>query len=371
MVQGREDGNVALIISALGALCGQEAITVFQRQYQLSREDGVRNLSTFAEDELCRALISGDSFHIIHCVKLIEALRGSRHLGTAADAYGDAPSRGALEQAPASPAEGQDGHVDSVVGPCRGAAWPVAKRRVSKKSGSGARAARVRQEAGSASSRAREDPPAQLLQSRCDEVAKAFWEAEVHSAWQRRDVAEMSWALQLAEEAGASEEKLAPARQAARQLAQAELANALQTGDPAVFARAVRMAEELGVAAEQVAEARLVAAECARDPHLIAQEIVHAAGAGVPPARIEQARELADLLRQAEERALARARGGGAGNAANEPGPVRYSGLSWESTRPSTAWTRQSRTESVFGRGSNTESYSSGSSTAVNPAVSI
>lgn len=213
------------------------------------------HLQTFAEDELCRALQSGDCMHMVHCARLLVFLGG------------DEPGTGA-------------GNV--IAGP---PTTMLQNRRAR-------RGLRVRAARAQATAVVRRHPP-----SRC---VVEYWEEEVHAAWRRRDAADLAWALQLAEEAGVPESSLQAPRAALRQLAQVALAEAARHGDTYTLVKALRVAEELGVADELLTEARLSAAESCRDPHLIAQELLHAREAGLPAARCDAATKMLQALQMAE-----------------------------------------------------------------------
>lgn len=337
-----DEGNVAFILKVVEATRNKDVICSLLGKF---------DLRSFAEDRLCQALIIGNNVEIINSAKLLDALRDGEQLSATIDTQIVLP---------------QD------------AECPLPKRHVSKKSGASARAARARYVAERTSTGScwefrpspTPDPPKQT----CEKVVQAFWEAEVYSAWQRGDAAELNWTLQLAEEAGVSHEKLHTAKQAVKHFAQAALDDALETTDSTVIAQAFRQAEELGVSHDQLAEARLVAAESACDPQLIEQEVAHAANIGVRPARIEEAKNFARLLREAEvspSMGNPRFSTKGGDVAVASSGALQYCGLSWARTRTSTAWARHSRLDpSLPGVGDITERSSSSCCTGTTESTS-
>mmetsp|Transcript_42974 Transcript_42974/g.93566 ORF Transcript_42974/g.93566 Transcript_42974/m.93566 type:complete len:364 (+) Transcript_42974:55-1146(+) len=228
------------------------------------------SLRAFADNELCKALIEGQSSQVIHCTHLLEILdlrssdRGRVRGSGSVTERRQARSR---RSAPSSQGTSQR------------------SRRRSDRSHAGS-AARSQQP---------KEPNGPLSKS-----VRAFWEAEVEAAKRGGNMAELMFTLQMAEEAGIPAANLASTRRSMQPLAQGELADALRRGDPADVAQAFRIAEELGLPEVHLAEARLMAAEYCRDPYYIGEELRCAELAGVPALRLAEARQLMALLREAE-----------------------------------------------------------------------
>lgn len=322
-------------------------------------EDGLHeagsHLTQFAEDELCKAILAGDSFQIIQCARLVEVV--GHHGGRTSSTSGvSGDGRLAGSHTSSSNNAGRSAASARRMGGQR-------RRRIVC-----GRTARAVATAGRLS-------PATEVATLTDvstlgslgggaasRGVRGFWEAEVENAWRRRDAGELAWALQLADEAGVPADRLEPARLALTQLAQAALVDAVQQGDPAKTAQALRTAESLGVGATHLAEARLMAAEFARDPHLIAQELRLAEEAGVAPERIAEAMQLVQLFKDAERHGSLRP------NRSEGEMTARDSGATC-STRPSSSCPRRPSSEVVTrGQGNSIVSCSSYASERSNSA---